>query len=336
MIDHKFNNQINNLNKLHNKKNLFYRNYIKFFKKKIINKNIEDQPFLHTDVFKNTSLMSIKEKEIFKIISSSGTSGQIKSKIFLDIETSKNQQLALNDILKPILGKKRLPMLIIDNDNIIKKKTSFTARSAAIRGFSIFSKKNFFLLNQDMSVNKKVFKKFINNYQNEKFVVFGFTFLVWNNFFNKIDFKIKKNIFKNSLLIHGGGWKKLEDIKISNKKFNKLMISKFNFKQVINYYGLAEQAGSIFLECEYNNFHTTKYSNILIRDKNFEVANYNSKGLIQLISTIPKSYPGHNILTSDIGEILGNNSCPCGRRGKYFRVYGRLSESEIRGCSDTI
>jgi len=58
------------------------------------------------------------------------------------------------------------------------------------------------------------------------------------------------------------------------------------------------------------------------------------KGLIQLISLLPTSYPGHNILTEDIGEVIGEDDCKCGLKGKYFLVHGRAKEAELRGCSD--
>ena len=53
------------------------------------------------------------------------------------------------------------------------------------------------------------------------------------------------------------------------------------------------------------------------------------------MSTIPESYPGHSLLTEDEGRILGIDDCPCGRKGKYFKIHGRLKNAEIRGCSDT-
>ena len=61
---------------------------------------------------------------------------------------------------------------------------------------------------------------------------------------------------------------------------------------------------------------------------------FNKKGLIQLKSLIPHSYPGHNILTDDIGVILGEDDCSCGKKGKYFKIIGRLKNSELRGCSN--
>ena len=104
---------------------------------------------------------------------------------------------------------------------------------------------------------------------------------------------------------------------------------------IYNYYGLVEQTGSIFIEskkCGY--FHTSNFSDILIRDDNFQLVKNGSKGLIQLLSLLPTSYPGHNILTEDIGQIVGEDNCKCGLKGKYFMVHGRAKNTELRGCSD--
>ena len=98
---------------------------------------------------------------------------------------------------------------------------------------------------------------------------------------------------------------------------------------------MIEQTGSIFLECQKcGHFVTSIFSDILIRDKNFKLVNNGERGFIQLLSLLPTSYPGHSILTEDIGEILKKNSCSCSKLGKQFIVYGRAEESEIRGCSD--
>ena len=103
---------------------------------------------------------------------------------------------------------------------------------------------------------------------------------------------------------------------------------------LINYYGLIEQVGSIFFECPTCNvFICSDFSDILIRDQNFNIKD-KGKGIVQLISLIPTSYPGHNILTEDIGEVLGYDYCKCGIKGKAFRIHGRIANSEIRGCSN--
>ena len=46
------------------------------------------------------------------------------------------------------------------------------------------------------------------------------------------------------------------------------------------------------------------------------------------------SYPGHNILTEDMGKMISNDGCKCGRKGKFFKIIGRIPKTEVRGCSD--
>ena len=110
---------------------------------------------------------------------------------------------------------------------------------------------------------------------------------------------------------------------------------KLDINNIFNYYGLIEQTGSIFVECKCGFFIASNFSEVLIRDSNFNLLNNNKKGFIQLFSLLPSSYPGHNILTEDIGEIIENSKCSCTIKGKRFLVHGRIEQAEIRGCSDT-
>ena len=127
----------------------------------------------------------------------------------------------------------------------------------------------------------------------------------------------------------------MEKIKVSNSIFKKRLNQKLKLNNIYNYYGLVEQTGSIFLDCKKCGcFVTSIYSDVIIRDKFFNEIN-NGKGIIQLLSLLPTSYPGHNILTEDIGEIINSGNCICSVKGKRFKVYGRNKDSEIRGCSDT-
>ena len=71
-------------------------------------------PFLPVRLFKMNNLYSV-EVDIVKTMSSSGTSGQDISKIFLDKKTALNQSKALTKIVSTYLGSSRSPMIIIDS-----------------------------------------------------------------------------------------------------------------------------------------------------------------------------------------------------------------------------
>jgi hypothetical protein len=50
---------------------------------------------------------------------------------------------------------------------------------------------------------------------------------------------------------------------------------------------------------------------------------------------LPTSYPGHSILTEDLGVIQGIDDDPGGWLGKRFSLLGRVPRTQLRGCSDT-
>ena len=105
---------------------------------------------------------------------------------------------------------------------------------------------------------------------------------------------------------------------------------------VHDYYGMVEQTGCIYMQCEHGHLHTSIFSDVIIRDPHdFSVLPHGQSGIIQVISLLPESYPGHALLTEDEGVILGEDDCDCGRKGKYLRILGRWKKAELRGCSDT-
>ncbi len=333
-----FSKYFKNLTNYHYKKCIEYKNICKNLNYKTKNNfKLETLPYLPVNIFKSLNLKSIKNHQITRVMRSSGTTSNNYSKIYLDKINSKNQIKALNELFIEVTGSsERLPMLVIDSKSILRKKDSFSARSAAILGFSLFAKEITYALKDDMTVDFNAVNEFFIKNKDKQNIIFGFTYLIWQNLLENIKLKNRFK-FNNSILIHGGGWKKLKEKKISNTKFKKLLLSNFNIRKVINYYGMVEQTGSIFFESEKcNYFHTSIFSDVFIRDKEFNNIGFNKKGMLQLLSVLPTSYPGHNILTEDTGMILGEDNCKCGKKGKYFKVFDRLEKAEIRGCGDAI
>lgn len=297
---------------------------------------IEDLPFLPVRLFKMFELYSVPSDNIVKTMTSSGTSGQSVSKIFLDKNTALNQTRILSRIVSSFIGSGRAPMIIIDCESTIKNRNQFSARAAGITGFSIFASKRIFALNDDMTLNIDGIKAFIEENSSKTIVLFGFTFIIYQHFYREL-FKYSNVLdLSNSVLIHGGGWKKLIDQAVDTKTFKNQLNSVCSLTKVHDYYGMVEQTGTIHMECEAGYLHTSEYSDIIIRNtKDFSVCDNGEQGIIQLLSLLPVSYPGHSILTEDVGTIFGEDNCSCGRKGKYFKIYGRLKNAELRGCSDT-
>lgn len=296
--------------------------------------SINEIPFLPVELFKKYKLSSVPKSKVHKVLLSSGTSGSQRSNIILDKANSISQIKTLKILVEKILGKQRLPMLIADEDPRFNSRKKFSASIAAVYGFSIFGS-NHTYIKKNKEIDYDAINSFLEKFHKDKFLLFGFTSNLFEIFFEQFKSnKIKKKL-ENAIIIHGGGWKKIENKKISKKKFNAYFKSKYNIDKIYNYYGLVEQTGSIFFECfECKRFVTTEFSDVIIRDKNLNICENNKLGMIQLISSLPTSYPGHSILTQDEGKILGENNCKCKKNGKYFEVKGRIKNSDIRGCSD--
>lgn len=295
-----------------------------------------DIPFIPVRLFKNYDLLSISKNEIFKTMTSSGTSGQRVSKIFVDKTTANNQQKTLIRIMSDFIGKKRLPMLLIDSPNVVKDRNLFSARGAAILGLRMLGRETIYALDDNMQLKLDEVQSFIEKHRDSKIIIFGFTFMVWQHLYQEL---LKRNIkldFSNAYLITGGGWKKLVSLNISNSDFRNALNTQCGIEHFIDHYGMVEQTGCIYAQCEYGHLHASIFSDVIPRRAaDFSVCEKGEEGIIQVVSVLPHSYPGHSILTEDKGIILGEDDCPCGRLGKYFKLTGRLKKAELRGCSDT-
>lgn len=299
-------------------------------------KSYYDIPFLPVSLFKELDLISVDKSEIFKVMTSSGTTGQAVSKIYLDRKTAGNQQKTLVKIVSDFTGSSRMPMLIIDSPSVIKDRVMFSARGAGILGFSIFGADKTYALDDEMKLDIKVVEEFLEKHKGQKILLFGFTFMIWQHFYKellKLDHKID---LSNGILIHGGGWKKLVSESVSHDEFNRRLGQVCGLTSIHDYYGMVEQTGCIYMECECGHLHASIFSDVIMRRAaDFSLCDIGETGIIQVVSMLPESYPGHSLLTEDEGVLLGEDDCPCGRKGKYFKVIGRLKNAEIRGCSDT-
>ena len=299
--------------------------------------SLEETPFFPVRLFKNYELKSVPESEVFKVLTSSGTTSQTVSRIYLDCNTAAAQTKALVRIIQSFLGKQRLPMLIVDHPGVIRNRHSFSARGAGILGLSNFGRNHTYALkDESMELDMELIEAFLDKHKSEKIFVFGFTFMVWKYLVQALERMGRGITIPDAMLIHSGGWKKLHDEAVDNLTFKSRLQRATGIRSVHDFYGMVEQAGTVYMECEHGFLHAPSCSDIIIRDpRDWSVCGIDQPGVVQVLSAIPTSYPGHSLLTEDIGTLHGEDDCACGRAGKYFSIQGRLKRAEIRGCSDT-
>lgn len=298
--------------------------------------SVSEIPFLPVSLFKERDLLSITADQVVKTMTSSGTTGMAVSKIYLDKITATNQQKTLVRIVNDFTGPSRMPLLIIDSSALMKNRTMFSARGAGILGFSIFGADKTYALDDNMVLDLPAIRAFLDKHQGRKILLFGFTFMIWQHFYKQLRAAGVTLDLSNALLIHGGGWKKMQSEAVSPAEFAQALHAVCGLPHVYDYYGMVEQTGCVYMQCSEGHLHASVFSDVIIRDhRDFSVCPPMQSGIIQVLSLIPESYPGHSLLTEDEGVILGEDDCPCGRLGKYFQVLGRLKSAELRGCSDT-
>ena len=302
-------------------------------------RDLSEVPFLPVRMFKERKLLSVPEEAVIKTMTSSGTSGQQVSKIYLDKDTSVAQQKALAKIVSAYTGAERMPMIIIDMPSVVRDRALFSARGAGILGFSIFGRDRFYALRDNMSLDTEGLAAYLDKHKKERILLFGFTFMIWQYFYKELMKMKEKGVtidLSQGILIHGGGWKKLLSERVSAEEFATRLKEVCGLDSVHDYYGMVEQTGSIYMQCRCGHLHASVFSDVLFRrPKDFSCAERGERGIIETFSVLPTSYPGHALLTEDIGVFLGEDDCLCGRKGKYFTVEGRLQSAEVRGCSDT-
>jgi hypothetical protein len=297
--------------------------------------DLEAVPYLPVSIFKSQLLQSVPDSAVRVTLTSSGTTGQAVSRIRLDSATSAIQQRALANSLMHVLGKQRLPMLVIDTDAVFKDPKLMSARGAGVLGIMRYGRDHVFALTPDLDANYDAVAAFLDRLQGRPFFIFGFTFMVWVRFYELF---AKRGLdLSNAVLIHSGGWKKLAERAVSNEEFKAAFREAFGLTRIHNFYGMVEQIGTILLEGPGGLLFPPNFADVIIRDpRTFEPAPIGQIGIVQLLSLLPHSYPGHSVLTEDLGVIESINEHPGEWAGKGIRILGRLPRSELRGCSDVI
>ena len=297
---------------------------------------LADLPFLPVSLFKEVDFKSVPDAEVLKVLTSSGTSGQRPSRIFLDAETARVQAAVLVKVAQHFLGKERLPMVILDHAEVVRDRQSYSARGAGILGMAQFGHRPFYALRADMSLDAEGLAAYLAGVAGRRVLLFGFTWMVWNYFVQELERRELSFDLANAILIHSGGWKKLEDQKVSAETFRGRLAAHTGIPRVVNFYGMVEQVGGVYFEDDLHYLHAPIYSDVIVRDPvTLSPVPDGTPGLIQVVSCLPTSYPGHSLLTEDLGVIRGVDLPGLEMKGRCFEVLGRVPKSELRGCSDT-
>ena len=293
---------------------------------------VADLPWLPVRLFKHHDLKSIGDDEVFKVLTSSGTTGEV-SRIYLDKAAAATQTRQLGATLQTVLGPSRLPMLLVDSRAVLADRRSFSARGAGVLGMATFGRDHVWALDAEGRPDLAAIRGFLARHGDAPFLIFGFTYLVWLYLYEPA--RDAGLDLGNGILVHSGGWKKLADRAVDPGEFRQRLAADTGLSRMHNFYGMVEQIGTVFLEGPSGgSLYYPDFADVVVRDpQTWAELPPGEPGLLEVVSTLPTSYPGHVLLTEDLGVVHGvdDGDWP----GKRFEVLGRLPRAEARGCSDT-
>jgi hypothetical protein len=303
---------------------------------------IADLPYLPAGIFKaNPPLALVPQDKVTRVLASSATTGQTPSRVVLDAATAKRMTKGVMIIARDFIGPSRRPYLVIDTRENLAGQTELGARGAAIQGLRPFATEIVCCLNNDragnLALDEAKLLEVAAKWGSAEVLVYGFTYVVWQHCVLPLQARgITLNMPKVRLL-HSGGWKRLQDQAVTRADFTKGVAAVFGCAEdrILDFYGMVENVGVIYPDCPAGNKHVPAFAEVIVRDPlTLAPVTVGEQGLVQVCSVLPSSFPGFLVLTEDIGVIVHEDGCACGRRGTAFRFVKRTPKAEIRGCGN--
>lgn len=304
---------------------------------------IEDLPYLPTSFFKRQLLVSVPDEKVVREVRSSATTSGTSSRMGLDRETSRRQTKCFTKTIVDRIGNDRRRFIVLDEPDTIERSAVVSARSSTIKSLLFMASSADAVLmadGSDLRLDTDRFHALLEEVcrAGEPVILFGFTFVLYT-------FVVRPMLAENrhyelpegSQVIHIGGWKKLEADKVTPQRLIDECCRVFGVegKDVVDIYGFTEQAGLIYPSCQSGTRHCPIWAELVVRDPvTLEPLPSGREGLLQFLTPIQTSYPGHSVLTEDVGIVEGVDDCPCGRKGTTFKLIGRAPDAEVRGCGD--
>jgi hypothetical protein len=283
----------------------------------------------------------VPANEIKRTLASSATSGQTPSRIVLDAATARRMTKGVIGIIRDFIGPARRPYLVIDVSENLAARSELGARGAAIQGLQSFATECVSCLRVGEGGNLQIEMETIlscaEEWKDADVLVYGFTYVIWSSF---VDLLRRQGItlkMPHVHVLHSGGWKRLEQQAVTKDVFISGVAEVFGCAKdrVIDFYGMVENVGVVYPDCEYGNKHVPAFAELIVRDPlTLAPVEPGEQGLVQVCSVLPISFPGFLVLTDDMAEIVGYDGCSCGRRGTYFRFMRRVPKAEVRGCGN--
>ncbi|UQT49320.1 acyl-protein synthetase [Flavonifractor plautii] len=153
----------------------------------------------------------------------------------------------------------------------------------------------------------------------ETIFLFGFTFIIWKHVVRALEERGRGWTSPTASWFTAAAGRSWPERRCP-REFKARVAAATGVERVSNYYGMAEQTGCIYMECPQGHLHASLWSDIVVRrGRDYRPCEPGEEGVLQVLSPLPRSYPGHSLLTEDLGVLLGRTTAPAGARASISR-----------------
>ncbi len=298
-------------------------------------------PPLPTVYFKRHRLLSVPEKKLVIKATSSGTSGEKRSFVGLDLYSmwrgfdevrrlfSRHGIWSLLPTRFIVFGYEHIK----SNEKAVAKTAwGFTFTAPALSKDYVLRYKDGEYVPDLDNIEKKLIK-----YAAGRAPVRTIGFPAYTYFLLRQmkEHGVSVKLPRGSILTLGGGWKQFYAEKVSKEDFYSLAYEVLGIEKenIIEFFGAVEHP-IMWTQCKNHRFHTPIYARAIIRDVDDLQRLPNGKaGLINLITPMCRSTPLSSVMTDDIG-ILHDCDCDCGIKTPYLEIIGRVGIEDIKTCAE--
>ena len=301
-------------------------------------RRLADLPWLHVGLFKHIEFRTTGEGiRHERTLKSSATSSGVPSLVALDRASSELQSASTLAIFRDFVGEGARPLLVLDSSRSLRTRGEVSARVAAALSLRPLASEIHFLLEDAADPDSMKWDVLAGQLaSHDELLVYGFTWVLWLAWgATEMPAEVRELLAgKRIHFVHSGGWKRLDAIEVDRQTFDGGLLSGLHAdSRVIDFYGLVEQAGIVYPLCEAGFRHVPVWADVLVRDPWTLDPLLGESGQLQLMNTLARGAPYHNVLTEDLGRVVAGD-CPCGRPGTRFELLGRVPQAEVRGCAN--
>ena len=286
-------------------------------------------PWLPVHLFKSHELRSIPAEAVFKTLTSSGTTSSGVSRILLDADSAARQTRALASIMTCALGPERLPMIIVDSRSTIRDRRSFSARGAGILGMATFGRDHFYALDDAMQLDRAGLHAFLETPRRPaaasvRLHVHGLA-VPLRGARRRRDRPRRTAIARPQRRLEEAAGRARSTTPSSRAA---LRGARGTRRGCTTSTAWSSRSASVFLECEDGLLHAPNFADVIIRDPDLGACRATgSPASSKSSARCRRSYPGHSLLTEDLGVVLAEDDCALRQaRASAFAITGRVPQ----------